>query len=113
MSDYESHKGRIKPIFRLENESDKQYFFRATGKDISTEDFDDLMEAIYDLDLYNKYFYVRETIYENLEHEELDPYSSECVLNGNDTDGYTYHTMFYNGGTCLSEIIEEAIEKLK
>lgn len=113
MSDYESHSGRLLPIKRLENESDFEYFKRATGKEPDAESIEEsVMEALYDADLYEEYFYFKETLYKNVDHQELDPYDTTCVLQGNEEDGYTYNTMFYNGGTCLSEMIEEALENL-
>ncbi len=113
MSDYEAHKGRVVPIKRLDGELDFEYFKRVTGVLLNEDELeDDLSNALYDYDLYEKFFYVNETLYKNVDHEELDPYSSRQELKGNDIDGYEYFMMFYNGGCSLSELIEESLTKL-
>lgn len=113
MSDYESHRGRLILRNREENETDKDYFKRVLGDKFIEEEWDeedDVINCLYEMDLYEKYFYVNDTIYENVDHQELDPYSAQ-EINGDDENGYNYFMMFYNGGTCLTEMIEESLKR--
>ena len=112
MSDYESHKGRLVLIKRLEEETDLDYFNRATEKNVYEKDFESIRDAIYELDLYEEYFYVKDKLYKNEDHEKLDPYNDVQELKGDEVNGYTYFMKFYNGGTCLSEMVEESLEKI-
>lgn len=113
MSDYEAHRGKLLLIKRQENESDKEYFQRAIGEKFNEEKWDEddsVVNCLYEMDLYDKYFYVNNKIYENVDHQELEPYGAQ-ELNGDEINGFTYFMMFYNGGTCLSEMIEDALER--
>lgn len=117
MSDYESHSGRIILQKRLENESDKDYLKRVLQDQFDEEEWEDADGDVYEFlsmcDLYEKYFYANEKLYLNAVHKELDPYNDIQELEGDDENGYTYFMRVYNGGTCLSEMIEESLEKLK
>jgi len=113
MSDYESHSGRLLPIKRLENEADFDYFTRVTGKEPDKDDLEEsFVEALYGVGLEDDYFYAQNTLYRSLDHKRLDPYNTTCHIQGNDEDGYTYNTVFYNGGRSLSEMIEKGLQNL-
>lgn len=67
---------------------------------------------LYHLDFYEKYFFVNDEIWEAVEHKEFD--DDDMYEMESNSDGTVSFTMqFYNGGTCLSECIEEGLEKLK
>lgn len=114
MSDYEHQRGRLIPVEKEENETVKEYFQRALGDDFSEEDWDD--NNVYDIlhapNLYEKYFYVKDIIYKVLECEEVDPYDDIQILKEDSRGGYYFEMKYYNGGTNLSEMIEESLEKL-
>jgi len=114
MSDYEAHRGRLIPQFRLEDESDLNYLNRVAEQEVTEEeynDYDGIEETLSELDLYEDFFYVNGTLYKNVDHVEASPYHAQN-LEGNDINGYSYFMMFYNGGTCLSEMIENGLNKL-
>lgn len=114
MSRQEVHRGKLIPFNRLDNERDREYMerlCRKIGEPFQKDSWENnLREYIYDADLYEKVFIVKDKLYENAEHKEYEDYDFH-EFDGNEVDGYTYFTSFYNGGTCLSEILEEEIEK--
>ena len=114
MSDYEHQRGRLIPQEKEENETVKAYFQRVLKEDFEEDDWNDNnpTEMLYEPDLYEKYFYVNEKLYTVLDLEEVDPYDDIQILKEDPRDGNWFEMKYYNGGTCLSEMIEEAIEKL-
>lgn len=58
----------------------------------------------------DKFYIVKGNIYETIEDKEVDDDMSFLKDNGDGT--YDYFIEFYNGGTCLSECIEDELEKL-
>ena len=74
--------------------------------------FDALNDELYDNNR-AQLFYNEKTgeLWESYNVKSLDEeYFCELINEGADT--YTFVTQFYNGGTCLSEILEEEIENL-
>jgi hypothetical protein len=67
---------------------------------------------LYHLDLYEKIFFVNGEIWESFEHKELDD-DDIYEMEQNEDGSISFTMRFYNGGTCLSECIEEGLEKLK
>lgn len=113
MSDYESHSGKLVPFYRIEGESDKEYFQRAFEDNFKEEYWDEdeyIGEFIYACNMYKKVFYAKDTIFFNVNHKSLDPYDDIQELEDNGDGTYSYFMRFYNGGTCLSEMVEEALE---
>lgn len=102
MSDYKCYKGRIKLIERLENESDKDYCERVTGFDYA----DDMRETIYEASLEDQYIVLNNNIYEIIEKKEFP--DGDFETRGILPDGsILFIARFYNGGTCLSEVLED------
>ena len=62
---------------------------------------------------YEKYFVVDGEIWEAFEHIENDGFDDIDIMIPNEDGTITFIQQFYNGGTCLSEVIEEGLEKLK
>ena len=69
------------------------------------------LENCYDFDMDGKFYVVKGNIYETIEDKEVDDDASFLKDNGDGT--YDYFMEFYNGGTCLSECLENELEKLK
>lgn len=115
MSDTERIEGIIKFIPRNENETDKEYFERVTKCNYQKYSYepDSIQEAIYDNDLNKKFISVKNKIYEFIEREDKDPYDCYCNLSKIDEEKIKFSTSFYNGGTCLQEMLEEALEKFE
>ena len=63
-------------------------------------------------DLSDRYLVLGNIIYEYLEKEDLR-YDSFCNLTKTGPFTYKFITSFHNGGTCLSEMIEEALKKIE
>lgn len=110
MSNYEHIKGRIKKIPRLENESNKDYFERATGMNFQKYSYipDTITEALYDNDLQKKYTTIRGDIYKFIEYKDIDNFDY-CDITKLGNGEYAFSTCFYNGGASLSEVLEDAI----
>ena len=74
--------------------------------------FDALNDELYDT-THGQLFYNEKTgeLWESYNIKSLNnEYFCEMIYEGADT--YTFVTQFYNGGTCLPEILEEKIEEL-
>lgn len=70
---------------------------------------DDYIECLKD-NGYEKYLVTENGIYEIFEHKEVsdDPYVQKLIPLGDGT--FEFVATFYNGGTCLSEILEDELE---
>lgn len=113
MSDYESQSGKIKLIEPQENETRhdllKRLWVTVHGKDEADFDEDDFFNEFYE-----DYIKVGDEIWEILEYEdEPDDADMFCKLSKNEDGSYTFFTRYYNGGTCMTEMIADAIEELK
>ncbi len=63
--------------------------------------------------LYEKFFVVGEEVWEIIEHIESEDGDDLDVMILNPDGTITFVNQFYNGGTCLSEVIEDGILRLK
>jgi hypothetical protein len=61
---------------------------------------------------YEKYFFVKDEVWEAFDHVETED-GDIYHLQPNEDGTLTFVMQFYNGGTCLTECIEEELEKLK
>lgn len=123
MSDYEQHIGRIKPVYKQPNEAFYTYTKRIFGDafkeecwreyEESDKDGDDLSNLIYECDLNEKAFLIKDVWYVVVESKEIDSYDDIQELLPQADGSYVYIMRFYNGGTCLEEMLEEALEKLE
>lgn len=59
-----------------------------------------------------KFFFVGENVWETIEHIEIKEGNDIDIANVNEDGTISFVMQFYNGGTCLSECIEEKLEKL-
>jgi hypothetical protein len=59
-----------------------------------------------------KYFIHGEKVYEVIEHEELDCENYFMKLTKNEDGTISFIGQFYNGGTCLDEMLEEALDEM-
>jgi len=111
MSNYETHVGKIKLFPRENEELDKEYLKRALEnfKEEIWDRVDSIEQYIEEDDIYEEVFYVNDKLYLNVEHKALD--EDDCELEGDDENGYRYYFNFYNGGTCLTEMIEESLKR--
>jgi hypothetical protein len=59
---------------------------------------------------YEKYFIFKDEVWEAFEHQEIEEDINQFTLQPDGTIHFV--TQFYNGGTCLSEMVEEGIERV-
>lgn len=116
MSSMESHVGKLRKVQRNEGQSVEDWC-REKCEDsgvprILPELYDSWKEILlYHLDFNQKFFFVNDEIWEVFDHKELgDDDIYEMTPNPDGTISFTMR--FYNGGTCLSECIEEGLEQL-
>lgn len=60
----------------------------------------------------NRYFFVKDELWEVFDHVEKEDYDDIYELTPNPDGTYSFIMQFYNGGTCLSECIEEKLLEL-
>jgi hypothetical protein len=59
----------------------------------------------------NDFIKIGEDYYSVIENQEVE--EGYCIVNKNDDGSLSYITSFYNGGTCLEEMLEDSIKGLK
>ena len=111
MSDYETHYGKIKKV-----ETDlsceefaKQEFIRITGKDTIPKGYNNFIEALRDES--EEFYFVNSNVYK-IENNELDGDSDIFQYKELEDTTIEYNLRFYNGGTGLSEQIEEILKQV-
>ena len=112
MSYTETHIGKVKKI-DLQGKSIEDWA-QAVAEELGCEleDFYDFYKELVFDELYFKYVFVDDEIYEIVEDTEISEEDVEILIpEGNDT--YSFTMQFYNGGTCLNEMLENAIRKAK
>lgn len=68
-------------------------------------------QLIYELSDPEKYFFADGEVWEAFEHKEIKDDGDIYFLQPNPDGTITFVYRFYNGGTCLSECIEEDLQK--
>lgn len=61
----------------------------------------------------NKYFIINGQIWESIEHIKGEEGEGIDIMIPNEDGTITFVMQFYNGGTCLSECIEDGLKRLK
>lgn len=90
-------------------------YLMANQDDYYSEHIDDqdfnFLSAFYDLSWNTRYVVTNREVYRVIDHH-LD---SDFICNiQENTDGtYSYITQFYNGGTCLTEVLEEKLKSIE
>ncbi len=118
MSYTELHFGKLKILNEeLSDEAFKKFLKQNKGLYA-----DDLKEKLEDSSLIlvtqgdwrgkNLYAFHKNTLYEFLEHKQPEDaeFLHETEMNNEGTIDFTY--LFYNGGTCFEEMLEEGLEKI-
>lgn len=109
MSDYEQHIGRAKLIRASADEDYFKKLAEENGETMSSyhEDWEEIIKS----ELHEKYIVVGDKVYEITEKKELDGCDDIVHAEKIGEDEFFYVLRFYNGGTCESECLVEAIEK--
>ena len=113
MSHTETHFGRLKTVDNPKNLQLEELCKELCAANDCTrlDSYNDDWQEQLRCDFGNKYFVVDEAVYEFIEHVESD--DSDIYHAQKNQDGtITIITSFYNGGTCLPEVVEELIKKV-
>jgi hypothetical protein len=115
MSDVEFHSGKLKKIVRSEDQSlDEQCKLICIDAGITelSSYNNDWIDCLKDGKLGRKYFIYDDILYEFIEHEESSDNEYFMKLYPNEDGTISFIGSFYNGGTYLGEMLEEAFDKL-
>lgn len=112
MSCTETHIGKVRKI-DLQGKSIEdwaQNIAEELGYELG-DFYDSYKELVFD-ELYFRYVFVGDEVYEIIEDKEISEEDIEILTpEGNNT--YSFTMQFYNGGTCLNEMLENAIKRAK
>ncbi len=116
MSQTETHFGKLHKV-EIENQTLEQWC-ESKCKEIGEEElasyFDSWQEQMSNCrEYYEKYFFVDGEVWEAVEHIESEDGVDIDVMIPNKDGTITFVQQFYNGGTCLSECIEDGIKRIK
>lgn len=113
MSYVETHLGKLKQV-DLQGKTEEQ-FFQEKCNDNSIIEIpsysDSWKEAFFDKVSYEKYFSIQGEIWELIEHTELKEGQDIEIITPNEDGSVNFMMQFYNGGTCLSEVVEDSLSK--
>lgn len=115
MSQTELHIGKLRKV-ELEQNQSLEDFYKEKLKNIGITElrkYDNDWEDAFRDEFYEKYFVINNVIWEIFDHEEKDDSDDIYELKPNEDGTLSFIMKFYNGGTCLSECIEEELKKLK
>lgn len=118
MSRTELHIGKLKPIqYNLSVEDFKNWL-----KDDESRYAEDLEEYLEEDRLViikqgdwrgkNTHIFSKNTLYEFLEHKDLGEADYLDITNKLEDGTIDFTYLFYNGGTCFSEMLEEGLAKI-
>jgi hypothetical protein len=123
MSYTELNTGRLKPLQKhLTIEGLEKWL--SDKKDLFIDDFEDKKEEYYEFfeirdknkkykePMYIKYIYNKGTLYEMIQHSSKEANDTVSVTNVNSDGTIDFVYMFYNGGTCFSEMLEKGLNKI-
>ena len=117
MSRYEKHKGTLKLIWQCDEVFDLSKQLKGALDDF---EYDRMMECVdedYSVDeyirdeLYDNYILINNALFK-IEDLELDEDEDLNIFEKVNDHTYTYLNSFYNGGTCLSELLEDNLSKI-
>ena len=109
MSDYETHSGKLR-LLEPQNgetleEQCKRLWIEIGEKEEEYGDKSDLLDEYYE-----EFIEINESVYQVFDHKESEDQDMFCKLNKNPDGSYSFYTRFYNGGTCLSEMLKDGVE---
>jgi hypothetical protein len=112
MSSDEQWQGILTKVTKLKNEDLNTLCKRILKENGLKEDkkcYDDAIEQIqYDID--EKYIVYKDDVYLINKKDITDDGDCFIKFSKNNNGSINFHTRFYNGGTCLSEMIKDGLE---
>lgn len=111
MSETRRFKGKLKLINRY-NKTLEELCEELTPK-YAKEDFKywNSYTQFIEEEMYDTYIIHKGEVYK-IEKEEVDVDFEICEGHKNNDNTIDFHVMFYDGGTCLSEMLEEVLDKV-
>lgn len=112
MSETETVKGKIKLVPFADKTLDElcEYICKIRGVSEPNDFYGGWIDQLQE-ELYDDYIIIDECLYCIIEQEDLQEMGwSDASMNDDGT--IDFFVQFYNGGACLSEVIEEAVKKL-
>jgi hypothetical protein len=116
MSETKHQKGKLVPIARELGETVKSQIKSVLGNDFIEELWhesdtasENANDQIYSNNLEDKYQFINLTLYEIKDFEDLDLDRDIAEISKNEDGSINFEFKYYNGGTCLSELLEENI----
>ena len=105
MSDYENWEGKLIRMQRLPDEDLELHKKRICKEElgIPEEDYDE--ESFAD-NSYERFVVLGDDIYQ-IEGEQVEDEDCFCKFREISDGIYEFHTRFYNGGTCLEEMLQD------
>lgn len=113
MSDNQMYIGKLKAVPSLEGESLFELIKRVHDEEGFEFDPEYTDKTTYFDAFDEKYFVVAKVLYKVIELDEMEPEDAFIEMNKNDDGSISFITRYYNGGTCLSEMVEEGLKDLK
>lgn len=111
MSDMEFHSGKIRKIDNPDN-LDIEALCELKAKEHGWEkSYHDCYVELINDEGYKKYVVAGDNLYEITDHKRGDGYDDINLLFPNGDGSLNFVTQFYNGGTCLSEMLERSLKK--
>lgn len=112
MSETESHVGKLKRV-DLQGKTIEQWCEELCSENFLIKDtYEDTYKEVVVDRLHEQYFFTATNVYRIIEHADIED-DEIYIMNKIDDDTYSFTMRFYNGGTCLSECIEDELEKLE
>lgn len=111
MSSDELHIGKLIKV-DLKGKTKEEYFDDLLKeKGIERNDIYDTAFSQYSDEFYNEFVEIGDDIYTHVEHKYVidEPYFE--YMKQNEDGSLSYTCLFYNGGCCLKELLEELIPK--
>ncbi|QAY01070.1 hypothetical protein ZPAH1_orf00048 [Aeromonas phage ZPAH1] len=105
MSEMEFKKGKILPLG-----VSAETFLR--GRGIVPDEGYSYVEQFYEMDWENdeKFMILHGKVYQVLDMVDLDPYGDVSITH-NDDGTIEFSALWYNGGACLDEVIQDRLKK--
>ena len=110
MSETETHIGKLKRI-NLNNQSVEDYCKKYCEHNNIINTYDSFTEYFH-CELYEEYIITDNNIFQFITNKESRDYEYISFIDKNDDDTYNYVMQFHNGGTCLSEMLHDALKKI-
>lgn len=115
MSDYEAYTGNLIFLPKSDGETvyDQMRDILLKDKNIELKDYSDgdIRMEFFDVFWRDEYILHNSSLYK-VNKTEHDPYDSSIQITDNKDGTLSFYCKFYNGGTCLAEMLEEGLDDL-